>query len=185
MIGQLPKELEVNGKLLKIRYDFRACLDILCAYADPDLLDYEKVMVAFKIFYIDKVEDKDYEEAYNKMLWFLNLGDMITEENVRNYKLYDWEQDEQIIFAAVNKVAGYETRATKELHFWTFISYFYEIGDGTFSYITSIRNKLRKNEKLDKSEKEYYKENESRIKLHKKQSKREKDITDKLNKLLD
>lgn len=184
MIGQLPKSLTINKKDYDIRYDFRACLDILVAFSDPDLEEHEKMAVAFTIFYIDEIPREDIKEAYEKMIWFLNLGGSITEENVKKDRLYDWEQDEQLIFSAVNHTAGFETREKEQLHFWTFMSYFYEIGDGAFTYITRIRDKLNKKEKLDESEKKFYKENKKLITLKTKRSEREQRIIDKINTIL-
>lgn len=139
------------------------------------------------IFYPDigRINMHYVQEAYEKMVWFLNMGGRITEENARNIRLYDWQQDEHMIFSAVNKVAGYETREKKDLHFWTFISYFYEIGDGTFSYVVRIRDKQNRHEKLDDGEKRFLKENKNMVKLETRKSEKEKNIIDKINKLLD
>lgn len=184
MIGQLPKVLIINNKEYNIRYDFRPCLDILMAFSDPDLEEREKIMVALTIFYVEDIQEENIQEAYEKMIWFLNIGDTVTEKNVKKAKLYDWEQDEQIIFSAVNNVAGFETREREQLHFWTFISYFYEIGEGTFSYVTRIRDKLNRNEKLDDGEKRFYKENKELITLKIKRSDKEQKIIDKINSIL-
>lgn len=184
MIGQLPKSVEIAENIYDIRYDFRDCLNILIAFTDNDLEDYEKMYVALTIFYIDKIPEEHINEAYEKMIWFLNLGDKLSDTNINKAKLYDWEQDEQVIFAAVNKVAGYETREKEKLHFWTFINYFYEVGDSTFAYITRIRDKLNHSEKLDDIEKKYYKENKDMIVLAAKYSKKEQDIINQINELL-
>lgn len=187
MIGELPKYVTIGKRKYKIRYQVKACLDILIAFNDPDLRDEEKIQVALTIFYPDigRINMHYIQEAYEKMVWFLNMGGRITEDNARNIRLYDWQQDEQMIFSAVNKVAGYETREKKDLHFWTFISYFYEIGDGTFSYVVRIRDKQNRHEKLDDGEKRFLKENKNMVKLETRKSEKEKNIIDKINKLLD
>lgn len=63
----------------------------------------------------------------------------------------------------MNKVAGHEVRADKFLHWWTFLSYFYGIGEGQLSTVVSIRSKRQKGKKLEKWEQEYYRENRKKI----------------------
>ena len=96
----------------------------------------------------------------------------------------DWEQDEQIIFSAVNKVAGYETRAIEYLHWWTFLGFFNEIGEGLFSTVVSIRKKRNRGKKLDKTEDEFYKRNRDMINLKKRLSKKEQEELNEVNRLL-
>lgn len=185
MIGQLPTSVTVGEQQFDIRWDFRDCLNILLVFSDVELKDYEKWQAAIIIFYPDylNIKPQDYEEAAKQMQWFLNLGGMMS-ENGSNRPLYDWEQDEQIIFAAVNRVAGFETRTTKELHFWTFMDYFFEIGEGTFASFVSIRNKLSRNKKLDKWDMEFYKNNKKMIDIKEKLTQQEKDERERINALL-
>lgn len=185
MIGQLPKYLTVNGTKYDIRFDFRPCLDILVAFTDPELNNYEKSKVALDIFYIDDIPIEDISEAYKQMIWFLDLGGKADNSANNKPQLYDWEQDEQIIFAAINTAAGYETRDKESLHFWTFMSYFYEIGDGTFASVIRLRNKLNKNERLDDTDKKLYKEMKYLVDLKPKRGSIEQQEIDAINKLLD
>lgn len=76
----------------------------------------------------------------------------------------DWEQDQAIIFPAINKVAGYEVRnPDKYLHWWSFLGMFGEIGEGLYSQVMSIRSKMAKGKKLDKTDKEFYNEHKELI----------------------
>lgn len=185
MIGLLPRTLMVGGKEYEIRSDYRDCMNILIACGDPDLNKVEKILVMLEILYVDykKIPECDMEEAIDKAIWFLNCGSEPKEEQ-KTKRVYDWEQDEQIIFAAVNKVAGKETRAEEYVHFWTFISYFHEIGEGLFSTVIHIRNKLNKHKKLESYEREFYKENKDIIDLKKKYSEEQQAEMDYLNRLL-
>ena len=72
-------------------------------------------------------------------------------------------QDFPMIIAPINRVAGRDVRALPYMHWWTFIGYYMEIGDCTFSTILDIRRKLRKHKKLEKWEREYYDENRELI----------------------
>ena len=46
MIQGLPTELEVNGRMEPIRWEYTAVLDIIAAMNDPELEDDEKTYVS-------------------------------------------------------------------------------------------------------------------------------------------
>lgn len=167
MIGRLPTSLEVNGNIYDIRSDFRDCLTILQAFNDDELSDTEKQVVMLECLYVDweDIPQEDIVEAISKAIWFLNCGDTISDTHTNSKPVYDWEQDEQMIFSSINKVAGREVRALDYLHFWSFIGFFNEIGEGMFSSVVNIRSKKNKHKKLEKHEQEFYKENKNIIDL--------------------
>ena len=159
-------------------------LNILTALDDPNLKKNEKWIVALSILFPDfiRIKPPEYDEAIQKMLWFLSLGQEQDSDSA-NYKLYDWEKDEQYIMSAVNKVAGVEVRALDYLHFWTFMGYFNEIEDGVFSTIVGIRAKKARGIILEPHEKQFYKENKKIIEIRK-IGKEEQDKIDYINKIL-
>lgn len=166
----LPTSLEVDGKEYAIRWDYRAALDVCVALGDPELTDTERALVALKILYIDDIPYTHIQEAIDKLVWYIDCGN--TEKSDRPQpKLMDWEQDFQYIAAPVNRVLGQEIRSLpfdpvkniNSLHWWTFISAYYEIGECTFSQIVSIRNKLAKRKKLDKIEQEFYRDHRQMV----------------------
>lgn len=71
----------------------------------------------------------------------------------------DWEQDFKYIVAPINRVIGTEIRELKYLHWWTFISAYYEIGDCLFAQIVRIRLLKAKGKPLDKADREWYQNN--------------------------
>lgn len=183
MIGSLPRQLEVCGKKYNIRTDYRNCLLILGAFNDPDNTINDAYEIMLRVLY--KELPLDIDEAIDKAVWFLNCGDETPENDTHKKPIYDWVQDEQMIFAEVNKVAGREVRADNYMHFWTFVGLFQGIGEGYFSAILSIRDKLNKNKPLDKAEKEFYRQNKHLIKLKTKLSKEEQEERDFINNLFD
>ena len=183
MIGGLPRSLTVNGTEYPIRSDYRDCLNILSAFNDRDLTDEEKVLITLRVLYKEPVKQDDVLEAYNKAVWFLNCGDTINKPQT-SAPIYSWEQDEQLIFSAVNKVACKEVRAVDYLHFWTFMGLFNEIGEGAFATVISIRNKKRKNKQLEKWEKEFYRNNKDMVDLRVQLTEAEKAEQDEVSKLL-
>lgn len=184
MIGRLPEALEVNGSEWSIRTDFRDILVIMQASADPDLDDYEKAVVTLKILYIDFDDmcENDYAEALKQAGWFLDCGQEERDRKVP--RVMDWEQDEGLIFPAINKVAGQEVRAVDYMHWWTFCGYFMEINEGVFSSVLNIRQKKAKGKKLEKWEQDFYRDNKDLCDLRKKYSAEEQNEIDYWNKRL-
>ncbi len=186
MIGYLPKSLTINNEEWAIRSDFRVALNIFEAFNDPELNAYEKTIVMLDSLYeeFSKFQSEDFEEAIKQAIWYLDGGKNY--ENIKNTKkIIDWEQDEQIIFSAVNKVANKETRETEYLHYWTFLGYFNEIGEGLFSTIINIRNKRNKGKKLEKYEQDFYRNNKDLIDLKQKYTEQEQEEMERLKKLFD
>lgn len=168
MIGQLPKTLTVNGVEHEIRTDYRVILSILEAYDDPDLSDYEKVRVCIELLYVEPVFS---DEALERAIWFIDGGDV--PHGKVNARVMDWKQDEYLIFPAVNKVAGCEVRALEYVHWWTFLGWFYGVGEGAFSTVVGIRYKQKCGKPLDKWERDYVRDNPDAVKLHSKLSEKE------------
>ena len=171
----LPTTLSVNGVDYAIRSDYRVILTIFEAYNDPTLTDSDKITVMLQCLYVDVPQD--ITQAAEQAVWFIDGGGSTGGSNSRpqsNIKVIDWAQDEQLIFAAVNKVAGKEIRALDYLHWWTFLGYFNEIGEGLFSTILNIRTKMGKGKKLEKYEQDFYKEHKDLIDIKKRYTEAEK-----------
>ena len=96
----------------------------------------------------------------------------------------DWKQDESIIFSAINKSAGFETRLAEYIHWWTFLGYFSEIGDGLFSQVVNIRTKKAKGKKLGKWEREFYNEHRELIDIKQHYNSEEQAEIDRLKAIL-
>lgn len=171
----LPAALEVAGTEYEIRTDFRPVLDIISAFGDPELPDYAKTQVMLEILYVNLPPAEHLKEAAEKAIWFIDCGQEMDDRP--KSRTMDWEQDAGIIFPAVNKIAGYETRNPKQYtHWWTFMGYFNEIDDGLFSQVLSIRQKKAKGKKLEKWEQEFYSENRNLINLKTNISEEERDL---------
>lgn len=186
MIGALPEALEVNGVERSIRTDYRDVLTIMAAFEDPDLTDSEKVFVCLYVLYEDfeNIPREDYEEAYMRAARFIDCGGEIG-DGKKNPRLVDWEQDERILFPAINAVAGREVRAQEHLHWWTFMGYFMEIREGTYAQVLGLRQKRAKGKKLEKWELEFWRTNKDLCKIRKRLSQEEQAEQDRLKALLD
>ena len=178
MIGSLPTTRNVGGEDRRIRSDFRTALLILEAYADPDLTDYDKCGVGGECLFEDKMPPELYDEALKQACWYLDGGN-VAHSRV-SVRVIDWAQDEAIIFPAINKVAGKETRAEAYVHWWTFLGWFQEIGEGALSTIVGIRYKLARGKQLEKWERDYLRDNGDRVKLKQRYSAEEQAEIDRL-----
>lgn len=152
----LPKSVTLGDKEYKIRSDYRAILDICMALNDPELDNENKVHELLTIFYEDEIPAKDWQEAVDKCLWFMNCGEK--ETGKKRPKLMDWEQDFKYIVPAVNRVLGGEIRALDYLHWWSFMGAYNEIGDCLFAHIVRIRELKAKGKLKEKQDKEWYRE---------------------------
>lgn len=163
---ELPGSVEVGGVERPVRTDFRACLDVLTVMSDAELADDERGYIALSVFYpgFDDLLPGDWQEAIEKMEWFLRGGG--AEERGNRPKLADWAQDFPLIIGPVNRVLGYEARQAEDLHWWTFLAAYAEIGDCMFAQVVSIRKKLKTGKKLDKSDRQFYRENRELVDFH-------------------
>ena len=158
----IPKSIWVDGKEYRIRNDgdYRVILDCFRALEDVELSAEERLLAALIIFYLDfnTVEDvnnvSNLEDLVTGMYNFFNCDSPDTGTKV-NKKLIDWEQDEQLLCSAINKVAGFEIRSVDYLHWWTFMGFYIAIGDCPLSSIIQIRDKIVRGEPLEKHERKY------------------------------
>lgn len=177
----LPKTAVIGGIEYQINTDYRDILEIVCFLNDSTRPDYLRWQIALGLFYDADIPDEYKKEAMEYMAEFISYGES---EAHSGPKLIDWEQDAQLIIGDVNKVAGKEVRETKYLHWWTFLSYFYGIGDGQLSTIISIRTKKSSGKKLEKWEEEFYKKNKKRIDFQKAKTSEDAAIQEYFNKWL-
>ena len=152
----LPTSAVFGGTRYKFNADYRDILQIIEYLNNPKRPEVIRWLIALELFYIDPIPQEHQQAAVEYLAKFISYGE---EKAKKGHKLIDWDQDAALIIGDVNKVAGHEVRAVPFLHWWTFLTYFYGIGEGTLSAVVSIRNKKAKHKKLEKWEEEYYKEN--------------------------
>lgn len=166
MIGALPTSLQAGGVMHPIRSDYRVVLRIFEAFSDPDLTEEEKAMVCLLCLYEapEAISAEHLEEAIRQAFWFCDGGDMPKTEPEK-IRTMDWKHDESILFPAVSKAAGFEVRSCAYLHWWVFLGYFGEVGEGLFSTVMHIRQKRARSKPLEKWEAEFCRRNPALIAL--------------------
>lgn len=166
----IPTEVVIDGQSYTIRNggDYRVVLDCFSVFTDPEIdNDLERGYIALLVFYdcFEGLEDllscgeSTVTKLNDEMQKFMNCGQTESPGHVLNYKLYNWDDDSQLICAAINNVAHFEIRAAEYVHWWTFLGYFSSIGKSTFSTVVGIRDKIKKGKKLEKYENEFRQNN--------------------------
>lgn len=156
MLGQLPTTLEVGGAEYKIDTDYRNILAIFSAFNAKELTDQEKVYVCLQRLFtsFERLPRRDYESAYKAAIRFIECG---MHGDKPSPRVVNWDKDEQLIFPAINKVAGVEVRSLPYMHWWTFLGYFQAIDrEDIWGFILTIRQKKARHKPLEKHEKEFY-----------------------------
>lgn len=159
MLGLLPTTLDVNGATYDIRSDYRDILKIFSAFNASELNDREKAYVLLRQIYVnfENVPLDDYQAAYEAAFSFI---DYTIHDDKPSPRIVNWDKDEQLIFPAINKIAGFEVRSAKYMHWWTFLGYFQGIDrDDTWGFVLLIRQKRAKHKQLEKNEREFFNAN--------------------------
>lgn len=182
MIGQLPDSIEACGRKIQLRStDFRSVLVIVQAVCDPEVSDREKALIMVDCLVgLENIEPEEFDEVQLACRIWMDGGVDYSKRPARP-QIIDWQQDEQMIFSAVNHVYGRETRVEASMHWWTFIGLFNEIGEGLFSTVLAIRQKKARHKKLTKEERQFYAENRDLVDIRPILSAEEKEQIDELN----
>lgn len=161
---ELPKTAVIGQREYNLNTDYRDILDIIGRLTKDGSLNGINLYVCMSLFYVDfeQMPESDYGEALQKLFWFVDCGEEIQGQTPAPKRM-DWEQDSSLIISDINRICGQDIRALPYLHWWTFISWFYGIGDGLLATAVSIREKKRKGKKLEEWEREYYREHKSQI----------------------
>jgi hypothetical protein len=159
MIFDLPTALEVGGREWPINSDYRDVLRTLTAFEDPDVTEEEKAYICLHNTYpdLEDIPKEDLQAAFDAAVAFIDHGN--ADDGRPSPRTMDWAQDANLIFPAVNRVAGFEVRAVDYLHWWTFLGYFMEIRNTTYATILGLRGKKARGKKLEKDEKEFWNHN--------------------------
>ena len=185
MFFDLPKALEVGDKSWEIRTDYRDILTIITAFEDAELSASEKAYVCLTIMYVEfeSMPESLYEQALQAAMKFIER-DNEDDRHKNTKRVVDWEQDANLIFPAVNRVAGMEVRTVEYMHWWTFMGYFMEINEGVYSTVLSLRSKKNSGKKLEKWEREWWAKNKSICQLKKRYTEEERQEQDALKAIL-
>ena len=137
-----PETVEINTTEYRLNTDFRACLKIIMAFEDNELTPQEKQLILLGNLY--SVVPNDLEAALDCANWFLNGGKTnATNTDEESPRVYSFAKDGNFIYAAFRQTHGIDL-ATANLHWWTFLALFMDLGqDTTFCQLTALRKRLK------------------------------------------
>jgi len=140
LVDELPTKVLVGGIECKIETDFRACLRIILAFEDDELTDYEKQMILLANLY--RKLPADVEGAVRMGLKFLDGGVEPSEEAELKERMYAFNKDAGLIFAAFKQTHGIDLD-TDKIHWWKFIALFMDLGSDTaFCNLIGLRKRM-------------------------------------------
>lgn len=180
----LPTTADIKGQTYDIYTDYRDILDIINYLNDQEETQETRILISLALFFKDfeQMPVAHYNEAVEYLFSFIDCNEPSNDKP--RPKTIDWQQDYNMISAEINRAVGYEVRAIEYMHWFTYIGYFNNIGEGQLSTTVSIREKKRNGKKLDKWELEYYRDNKEKIDLATNYTQQEQAEIDRLNKLL-
>lgn len=183
MIFDLPTTVEFGGQTWDINTDYRDVLTVLSAFEDVNLKDSEKAYVCLCVMYPDfeSIPKEQLQAAYEAAIRFIDHGG----SKRPGKRTVDWTQDADILFPAVNSVAGYEVRNVEYMHWWTFLGLFMEIKESIYSTVLSLRNKKWvRHKKLEKWEQEFWSNNKDICEIRRRETEEEKAEREKYEAIL-
>lgn len=180
-LWQLPRAVTLGEESVPIHADYRDILEIMGYLDDPALPEFLRWDIALALFYEGDVPPAHRQQAMEALSDFIRCG----APDTPGPRLLDWQQDAAMIISDVNKTAGQELRSLPFLHWWTFLGWFHAIGQGQLSTVVGIRDKLRRGQKLEGWERDFYRQNKALVELKKQLTDAEQAEKDRLNRLLD
>lgn len=168
---------------IRSKGDYRVVLNTIAAMQDNELLEdgpfgNERALLALEIFYENPKKITDIQKAIDNMLDFISAGQ--PPQTSKAEKLFDWQKDKMLIVGALSETAGFPIMEREYLHWWSFVAYFNQIGEGGFATVVSIRSKMMKNKRLEKWEDDFVKNNSCYFKRAKLLTENESKALDKL-----
>jgi len=145
MIGELPEYVCIDKKKYLINTNFKNIINILAAFENDNLNEFQKMEILIKNFYTVEFINKipvSVEKAVEKAFSFISQNKTVKKNKyVTIDSVIDWEEDEQYIFDAITSFCKYDIRTAKT-HYYTFLSYLKNIQNTEFNKILQIRQKL-------------------------------------------
>lgn len=162
LIENFPTAVEIDGVEYELNCDFKTCIRIILAFEDEALADVEKQCVLLNNLYRDLPANVPL--ALELGLKFLNGGEQSAEEYGYSPRVYSFDKDAKLIFAAFRQTHNIDLE-NENMHWWKFLALFMDLGSETsFCNLISLRRRL-KTGKATKEEKAMAREMSSLIDL--------------------
>lgn len=143
LVDEHPESVTIDTTEYPINTDFRGCIKIIMAFEDNELTPQEKQLILLANLY--SVVPNNLQAALDRANWFLNGGKEQSNSNEANevHRVYSFSKDANFIYAAFRQTHGIDL-TTAQLHWWTFLALFMDLGqDTTFCQLTALRKRIK------------------------------------------
>ncbi len=185
LLEELPKSVIIHEKEVPINWGFRTSIKFSEIITDSSLETKEQIIKCGELYYGDIIwsfTKEEAKESIEKMIWFYSAGEY-TKNNKKSKPVYSFEQDGGYIYSAFKEQFGINLNQS-DMHWWEFKSLFSSINQSTqFGKILSYRS-IDTSKIRDKEEREYYKAMKKEFALKDKNSEREEQLLEEINKRL-
>lgn len=162
LASKLPTSVLVNGVEYPIRSNFRTMIKFEQLMQEPEVDDQDKVWMALRLFYPEIPEDT--EQAVEQLLWFYrcdkkeNLYEKKTKRRKakRTDRIYDFEHDDDYIYAAFMAQYKLDLQKIEYLHWWKFRAMFNSLNDDT-QFVKIMEYRAVELDKVPKEKRAFYK----------------------------
>jgi hypothetical protein len=141
LTDDLPEAVLIDGQEYKINTDFRDCLRVILAFEDEELTGQEEQMIMLSNLYSEPIEDT--QAALEMGTKFLN-GGKVGDEEETGPRLFSFEKDANLIFAAFRQTHNIDLENTEYMHWWKFMALFMDLGsETTFCNLVGLRKRIK------------------------------------------
>lgn len=185
LIDLLPESVKIDGVEYKINTNFRESMLFELLMQNEELSDKDKIYQALELYY--PVLPSDIDKAIEKIIWFYGCGkDKVSSKSKgkvnRTNSVYDFEYDDDYIYAAFLDQYNIDLQDIEYLHWWKFKAMFKSLKEDNeivkiMGYRSMDLSKIK-----DKDQRSYYKRMQELYKIP--VSKNEQEKLDAINNAL-
>lgn len=160
--SKLPVSVTINGWEYPIRSDFRTMIKFEQLMQDPAVTDQDRTWLALNLFYPEIPDDLD--QAVEKMIWFyrcdkqdnLYMKRAKKKKSKKTDRIYDFEYDDDYIYAAFMAQYHMDLHRVKNLHWWKFRAMFNSLNEDT-QFVKIMEYRAVELDKVPKEKRAFYK----------------------------
>ena len=160
--SRLPTSVLIDGVEYPIQSNFRTMIKFEQLMQDPEVNDQDKVQLALRLFY--PVVPDDMEQAVERLLWFYRCDkkENLYEKKAKRRKsrrmdrIYDFEHDDDYIYAAFMAQYHLDLQKVEYLHWWKFRAMFNSLNDDT-QFVRIMEYRAVELDKIPKEKRAFYK----------------------------
>ncbi len=160
LIDSVPKAIEVNRERYSIRTDFRIWIMFEQLLLDDSVDDSYKLDAAVKLVFGDTTRKPPInDDTVQAILDFYGCGKAVEggkgKSSAKDSKIYDYDADEEYIYAAFLQQYNIDLQKVQKLHWWQFKALFCGLTDNC-KIVEIMGYRAVKLEDVPKSQRSFY-----------------------------